>query len=93
MTQVAFDEALVGARFDVEITAAHRWHVDGVVKRVTLAADVSKRPALRRALARLRRGGDGFEARKRAAAPRRFLAAWHCLAPLVLGVGVFYLWR
>ena len=33
---VPFDERLVGARFDVKITAAHRWHVDGAVVRVTL---------------------------------------------------------
>ena len=52
---VPFDEELVGARFDVKITAAHRWHVDGAVVRVT-PRRASSRPALRDALAALSGG-------------------------------------
>ncbi|KAH8057349.1 tRNA (N(6)-L-threonylcarbamoyladenosine(37)-C(2))-methylthiotransferase [Aureococcus anophagefferens] len=65
---VPFDRSLVGARFEVRIGAAHRWHVDGVVLRVLREADAAGRPALRDALANL----DGRLARdapKDAAAP------------------------
>lgn len=50
---VPFDVGLVGAHFDVQVTAAHRWHVDAVVLRVVVPSDTSRRPALRAALARL----------------------------------------
>jgi threonylcarbamoyladenosine tRNA methylthiotransferase CDKAL1 len=65
---VPFDRSLVGARFEVRIAAAHRWHVDGVVLRVLREANAAGRPALRDALSKL----DGRLARdapKDAAAP------------------------
>jgi threonylcarbamoyladenosine tRNA methylthiotransferase CDKAL1 len=85
---VPFDERLVGARFDVKITAAHRWHIDGQVVRVTLAADASSRPALRDALAALRRRGVDVSA-ERVPVSRR--AAALAVLPLAVGMVVFYL--
>ena len=85
---VPFDERLVGARFDVKITAAHRWHVDGEVVRVTLAADAATRPALRDALAALRRRGVDVSA-ERVPVSRR--AAALAVLPLAVGMVLYYL--
>ncbi|KAH8072734.1 tRNA (N(6)-L-threonylcarbamoyladenosine(37)-C(2))-methylthiotransferase [Aureococcus anophagefferens] len=72
---VPFDRSLVGARFEVRIGAAHRWHVDGVVLRVLREADAAGRPALRDALANL----DGRLARD--APPKDATAAAPAPAP------------
>ena len=58
---VPFERRLVGAKFAVSITANHRWHVDGVVLRVTRPADPAARPALREALAELGAGNGRFD--------------------------------
>ena len=85
---VPFDEALVGARFEVRISKAHRWHVDGSVVRVTLVADPSARPALRDALQSLRRRGAAVRA---AAEPFNRRAAALAVLPLALGMVLYYL--
>ena len=83
-----FAERLVGARFDVKITAAHRWHVDGAVVRVTLAADAANRPALRDALAALRRRGVDVSAEPIVVSRR---AAALAVLPLAVGMVLYYL--
>ena len=84
---VPFDERLVGARFDVKILKAHRWHVDGRVVRVTLAADASSRPALRDALAALRRRGVDVSAEPMVVSRR---AAALVVLPLAVGMVLYY---
>lgn len=65
---VPFDPSLVGAHFDVVVTAAHRWHVDATVLDVILDANAATRPALRAALARLRPSSSSSRLRGREAA-------------------------
>ena len=81
-----FQRQLVGARFQVRVTATHRWHVDAEFVKVVQAADASSRPALRAALKRIDKAratiqpddeGDDLRSEEQSRRQRRQAEATH----------------